>query len=36
MEVNRVEFDPQQVSVEQMEEWLKEAQTYRKTLNSGE
>jgi peptide methionine sulfoxide reductase MsrA len=31
-EVNRVEYDPQQVSVEQLESWLKEVWTWRETL----
>jgi len=31
-EVDRVLYDPQQVTVEQMEEWLKEADTYVRTI----
>ena len=31
-EVDRVRYDPQQVKVEQMEEWLKQAETWRATL----
>ena len=31
-EINRVEYDPQRVSVEQLESWLKEARTWRATL----
>jgi len=31
-EVNRVSYDPQLVKVEQMEQWLKQAETYRATL----
>lgn len=32
MEVNTVVFDPARIAVEQMEEALKRAETYRKTL----
>ena len=32
MEVNRVIYDPQLVSIEQLEDWLKESATYRRTL----
>jgi len=31
-EVNRVQYDPQQVDVEQLEKWLKQADTWRATL----
>lgn len=31
-EVNRVVFDPQKVTVQQMVEWLKKAGTYIRTL----
>jgi len=33
-EINRVVFDPQIVTVRQMEEWLKQAGTYRQTLDA--
>jgi len=33
-EVDRVRFDPQQVSREQLERWLREAGTYVKTLDA--
>ena len=33
-EVDRVVFDPRQVSVTQMENWLKDANTYIKTLET--
>jgi hypothetical protein len=33
-EVNRVKFDPQQTSVKQLEERLREAGTYRYTVDS--
>ncbi len=33
MEVNRVEYDPHQVSIEQMEDWLQQVDTFRKTLD---
>lgn len=31
-EVNRVEYDPQRVTVKQLEQWLKQADTWRATL----
>ena len=31
-EINDVVFDPKKVTVEQMEQWLKEAGTYIRTL----
>lgn len=31
-EVNPVRYDPEQVSLEEMEDWLKEVETYRETL----
>jgi len=31
-EVNRVEYDAQQVTLEQLEQWLSEAGTYIRTL----
>jgi len=31
-EVDRVVYDPKKVTVEQMEQWLKQAGTYVKTL----
>ena len=33
-EVNRVQYDPQQISVEQLEERLREVRTYRYTVES--
>jgi hypothetical protein len=33
-EVDRVIFDPQQVSISQLENWLKEADTYVRTLKT--
>ena len=35
-EVDRVVFDPESVSVAQMEAWLKEAGTYLDTVQEGE
>ena len=32
-EINRVVFDPQIVSVQKIEEWLKKAGTYRQTID---
>lgn len=34
-EINTVTYDPQQVTVPQMESWLKEADTYVRTLSAG-
>jgi len=31
-EVNRVEYDPHRVTVDQLEQWLKQAKTWRATL----
>lgn len=31
-EVNRVKYDPQQVGLKQLEDWLKQARTYRATI----
>jgi hypothetical protein len=31
-EVNRVDFDPEQVSVKQMVDWLKKTGTYLRTI----
>jgi len=33
-EINRVEYNPQQVGLTQLESWLKQAGTYRATLES--
>ncbi len=33
-EINRVEYDPQQVSLKQLEERLQEVRTYRYTVES--
>lgn len=35
-EVDRVVFDPDRVSVEQMEKWLREAGTYLRTVTEKE
>ena len=35
-EVNRVVFDPERVSVGEMEEWLREAGTYIRTVIEAE
>ena len=32
-EVNRVVYDPEQVSVEQLTDWLKDAGTYIRTIS---
>ncbi len=33
-EINRVSYDPQQVGLKQLEDWLKEARTYRDTVEN--
>ncbi|MDX2481295.1 MAG: hypothetical protein QNK24_13295 [Desulfuromusa sp.] len=33
-EVNRVIYDPENVTIEKMVEWLEKAKTYKETLNN--
>lgn len=35
-EINRVRYDPEQVSIEMLEDWLKEAGTYKGTLSDSQ